>query len=317
VFRRGPAQTAEAASRGERPEMEVAIGLPRLATSVDGNEAIEAWACAGEAAGFAALCAGDRPALGALCPLTALARAAAATTRVRLITSVLLLPPRDAEATAARARGLHDVSGGRLVLGVGVGSRPDDYAALGVAFAGRVRRFVGQLDVVRARWAADDRLRQTGGGATWRPPPIWIGATSAVGMRRAGRLADGFIWPMVGLPLGREEVTALRGLAAEHDRPSFTVAAVRQFILGRTVAEGRATAGRLLEHYYKGPPPFDPATAVPLTEHAVVRTVELAAEAGIDMLCLLPLVAEIAQVKLAAACVHQAGVEMRPTGCPT
>src|SRR5207244_2914676 len=90
-----------------------------------------------EAGGCDAIWALDRLVYENPDPLTALAAAAAVTSRVRLGTSVLLAPLHSPVVLAKQLATLDLVSNGRLLVGLGIGSRPDDFAAAGVPFAGR------------------------------------------------------------------------------------------------------------------------------------------------------------------------------------
>jgi len=92
------------------------------------------WARRADAAGFSALGTLDRPIYSNWEPLVALGAGAAATERIGLMTAVLLLPYRqNAAVVAKQAATQHVLSGGRLTLGVGTGSREEDYTAFGLS----------------------------------------------------------------------------------------------------------------------------------------------------------------------------------------
>src|SRR5262245_37625801 len=98
--------------------MEVAIGLPSTIRGVEGAQVVE-WARRAEAAGFSSLGTIDRIVYGNYDPLIALAAAAAVTERIRLVTSILILPLRTNTALMAKqAATVQRMSGGRLVLGL-------------------------------------------------------------------------------------------------------------------------------------------------------------------------------------------------------
>jgi probable F420-dependent oxidoreductase len=86
-------------------------------------------------------------------PLTMLAAIATATTRVRLVTCILIAPLRAPVLLAKTAATLHELSGGRLVLGVSVSWMPQEYAALGVPFEERGRRLDDLVGACRALWS--------------------------------------------------------------------------------------------------------------------------------------------------------------------
>src|SRR3954469_13863033 len=114
--------------------MDVGIGLPATIPGVEGAQLIE-WARRAEARGFSSLGTIDRLVYGNYEPLIALAAAAAVTERIRLATSILIAPyRRNAAHLAKEALSVDRLSGGRLVFGVAVGGREDDYEASGADF---------------------------------------------------------------------------------------------------------------------------------------------------------------------------------------
>ena len=120
------------------------------------------WARQADEAGFSTL-GTDRPArLPNYEELVSLAAAAAVTSRIRLTTSVLLSPLHsNAALFAKQAASIDRISGGRLVLGLGIGGREDDFSASGLTMAGRGRRFDEQLDEMKRIWAGEGRPAST------------------------------------------------------------------------------------------------------------------------------------------------------------
>jgi probable F420-dependent oxidoreductase len=134
----------------------------------------------------------------------ALAAAAGATSRIRLLTSLTVLPLYPAALAAKLATTLDQVSGGRFDLGVGVGGEyPPEFEAAGVDVRERGARTDEALQLLRALWAGGPA--EFGGRFTRVPglalqpgpvqpggPPVWLGGRSPAAMRRAGRFAD--VW---------------------------------------------------------------------------------------------------------------------------
>ena len=154
-------------------------------------------------------------------PLIWMAFAAAATSRLRFMTGVLILPQRNPVVLAKEVATLDFMSGGRVDLGIGVGWIEEEFAALGVPFAHRGRRADEAIQAMRALWARDDASFQgeyvAFHGMSCNPKPargrvpIVIGGHSAAAARRAGRLGDGFfpatgaqvdIKPLIGMEDG-------------------------------------------------------------------------------------------------------------------
>jgi alkanesulfonate monooxygenase SsuD/methylene tetrahydromethanopterin reductase-like flavin-dependent oxidoreductase (luciferase family) len=175
--------------------MKVAIGLPTTIPGVQGREVIE-WARRAEAAGFSGLGTIDRLVYQNYESLVSLGAAAAVTERIGLITSIAILPYRqNAALVAKQAATLQGLSGGRLVLGVAVGGRPDDFEAGGVPFENRGRRFEEMLDDMKRIWAGEERGIAGGVGpdVSDHPPQLIIGGQIDAAFRRAARYADGYI----------------------------------------------------------------------------------------------------------------------------
>lgn len=134
-------------------------------------------------------------------PIVWLSQLAALTDAVKLGTGVLVLPLHNPVLLARAAATLDDLSGRRLILGVGLGWLKEEYEACGVPFSTRAGRLEEYIDALRAAWSPEGsfvgstvRFEEIGGGP--KPPngriPIHIGASMPKGARRAGRMADGF-----------------------------------------------------------------------------------------------------------------------------
>ena len=128
---------------------------------------------------------------------------AAATRRVELVTGILILPQRQTALVAKQAASVDILSGGRLRLGVGVGWNAVEFEALGENFKNRGKRIEEQIDVMRALWTKElltfegqwHRIPDAGINPlpNRRPIPIWMGGESDVVVKRAARMADGWM----------------------------------------------------------------------------------------------------------------------------
>jgi alkanesulfonate monooxygenase SsuD/methylene tetrahydromethanopterin reductase-like flavin-dependent oxidoreductase (luciferase family) len=145
-------------------------------------------------------------------PFTTLAWLAGVTERIRLGTTVLIVPYRHPLLTARMAANLDALSGGRLVLGVGVGWARQEFAALGVPFSRRGALTDEYLRAIRAAWA--DGGDYVGGGAV----PLWVGGNSDAGMRRAIRLGDAWHPLRFTLSWLDEALDRLRAIASSLGR---------------------------------------------------------------------------------------------------
>src|SRR5947209_3609707 len=169
-------------------------------------------------------------------PLIVAAAVAARTTRLRVGTSVILLPLHHPVHVAEDVITLDLVSKGRVILGVGIGYQPADFRAFSVAMEDRAGRFEESIEILRLCWAGDKfsfrgkhyvlediqirpRPYQKPG------PPLWIGASITAAARRAGRIADGF----VGTPsTSLSNATALADIYKEAARKAGRVPEVVQ-----------------------------------------------------------------------------------------
>ncbi|HEY6759943.1 MAG TPA: LLM class F420-dependent oxidoreductase [Baekduia sp.] len=189
---------------------------------------------------------------------------AAHTTRIRLGTSVYILPLRDPHVTARAVASLDLVSGGRAVLGVGVGWLAEEFAIAGQDFATRGARTDEAIAILRALWS-EAPASYAGRHYAFppvhfepKPPqgarlPIVVGGESEPALRRAARLGDGWI-----------------GLRHTPESAARVVA---------RLTELRAAAGR-------GDEPLE--VTVGISGSATVEDVARYAEAGVDRVCLRP-----------------------------
>src|SRR5215831_8549181 len=168
-------------------------------------------------------------------PFTTLAWLAGITRTIRLGTTVLIVPYRHPLLTARMAANLNELSGGRLVLGVGVGWAVQEFGALGVPFRQRGKLTDDYLLTVRAAWANGEDYR---GGRI----PIWVGGNSDAALRRAVRLGDAWHPLRFTMPWLRGAVDRLAEIADGQRRP---VPGLVPRIALRLTESPVTTAGRL------------------------------------------------------------------------
>ncbi len=140
-------------------------------------------------------------------PLIWLTWVAAATTRLRLATGILLLPEHNPLVIAKQVATLDTLSGGRVDLGIGIGWLREEFDALGVPFERRAARTDEYIEVLRTLWASDaasfqgEFVQFDKVSSNPKPVngtvPIVVGGHSDGAARRAGRLGDAF-WPAKG-----------------------------------------------------------------------------------------------------------------------
>ena len=242
---------------------------------------------------------GDVPILE---PVTLLSYMAALTEKVRLGTSVMVVPHRNPVQLAKAMGSLDHLSSGRLIVGMGLGNDLKDYANFGISSENRVRRFVEIMDVMKALWTEKEAKYP---GQFWqlegtkmepkpvqKPyPPIWMGAGHPRALRRAVRHADG--WMGAGASSTAqfiENAGYIRTYLEEADRDPSTFAVSKRVYLAIDNDEDRAES-RLRQWFgasiYKE---ADMASRVAVwgsTSQCVEKLAKIA-EAGAQMLMLNP-----------------------------
>jgi len=163
-----------------------------------------------EAMGLQSMWTIDRVVYDNLEPLTLLAAAAAATQRIRIGTSVLLPGLRHPALLAKIIATLDFISNGRVTLGVGFGSRENDFTAVEVPFEGRGSRAVECIQLMKRLWTEENvshkgryfnvRNLTLGPRPIQNPIPIFTGGSAEISLKRAGTWANGFICGSSAIP---------------------------------------------------------------------------------------------------------------------
>jgi probable F420-dependent oxidoreductase len=158
-------------------------------------------------------------------PLIWMAYAAAATSKINLATGILIVPQRNPVVAAKQIATLDLMSGGRVLLGIGVGWLEEEFNAIGVPFGDRGRRTDEYVATMQELWSSDlptfdgEFTRFKGAHSEPKPVnrsvPIIVGGHSKAAARRAGRLGDGFFPARGASP---ELIALVRQTAQEHGR---------------------------------------------------------------------------------------------------
>jgi alkanesulfonate monooxygenase SsuD/methylene tetrahydromethanopterin reductase-like flavin-dependent oxidoreductase (luciferase family) len=282
--------------------MDVGIGLPATIAGVDREQLLES-ARRADALGFSSVGTIDRIVYGNYDPLIALAAAAAVTERIRLASSILIAPYRaNGVLVAKQAASIDRLSNGRLVLGVAVGGREDDYVASGVDFHTRGRRFEQMLEQWHAVWAGESF--GTAGAIGPEPPrgrpTLMVGGSVDAAFERAARYGDGWIAGGGGPDRFREGAARARAAwqaAGREGEPRLM--ALAYFSLGDRAEEA---ANRYLRDYYAFAGEYAGMIADSAANDAatVKAYVQAFSDAGCDELILFPSDPDPEQVDLLA-----------------
>jgi alkanesulfonate monooxygenase SsuD/methylene tetrahydromethanopterin reductase-like flavin-dependent oxidoreductase (luciferase family) len=283
--------------------VKVGIGLPTTIPGAEPEQVLE-WARRAEQWGFSSLGTLDRLVYPNYESLVSLAAVAAVTDRIGLLTGVLLLPYRqNAALVAKQAATVHRLSHGRLTLGVGLGSREDDYEASGMSTRGRGRRLDEMLDRITRLWAGE-KVGFAGGvgpDVSQARPGLIVGGGADAAFRRAAQYGDG--WMMGGGPPERFPAMVEKLLAAwrEHGREGEPRRlALQYFALGDD--PGGATR-KSIGHYYASAGDYaeQVIAATAKGDDEIRERVRQFEEAGADELILFPASPDPEQVDLLAA----------------
>lgn len=273
--------------------MRVGIGLPNSIPARPPDLVVE-WARRAEDASFSSLGVLDRMRYDCLDPMTTLAAAAAVTSRVRLVTMVVIGPLRNTAVLAKEAATVDALSAGRLTLGLAVGARTEDYEHAGLEHRDRGRRFTEQLLELRLQWARDDvgpPPAQVDG------PELVVGGTSDVAFWRMARYADGYVHgggPPRAFARAAETARAAWADAARPGAPRLW--GQGYFALGDGDALTDANAYMLDYYAFTGPFAKKIAEGLLTTPQGVLQFIRGYEEAGCDELVLLPAAAELSQI---------------------
>ena len=272
--------------------MQIGVGLPTGVPGTNGRLVIE-WAHRADEGPFSSLGVVDRLAYDSYEPLTALAVAAGVTRRVKLATTIVISLLHNTAMLAKMSATLDAISGGRLVLGLAVGAREEDYIAAGIDYRSRGKRLSEQLATLRSVWE-DGQISP----AAARPdgPQLLVGGLSDSGFARMARYTDGYVHgggPPRAFARAADKAFAAWSDAGRPGRPQLW--AQGYFALGDEVAEAGT---RYMKNYYAFTGPFAERIAAGLlaTPQAIAQFIRGYEEAGCNELVLFPTVPDLTQL---------------------
>lgn len=283
--------------------MELGLTLPTMVAGLDRATVLD-WCRRIDAGPFSTVAAGERIAYPNQELFTTMAAAAALTERVRIMTTVVVLPMHPAVEVAKAAATIDVLSAGRLILGVGVGGRDEDYRCLGAPFDRRHARLDEQVAMMRQVWRGEPPYPgahpvgpppvQAGG------PPLYAGALGPRAIARAARWADGVTGFLLD-PLGEDvdgtfaRVDQAWADAGRTERP--------RHVTSFWYALGDGAERRLAAYAQRYLAIFGPelggAMAASCTAHGASRVrdaIARLADAGCDELILVPTSSDPAEV---------------------
>lgn len=285
--------------------MEIAIGLPTNIPAVQGSTLIE-WTREAEARGFSSLTTIDRVAFPTYDTLVALAAAGAVTSRIGLMTDVLLAPTHNPVLLAKAAASVDQLSGGRFTLGIAVGGREDDYVLAEQDFHARGKRLDAALELMHAAWSG----RPVEGSTQPVAPqpvngkiPLIFGGTSDRTIRRIVKWGAG--WTAGGSSAGQaapfvERVRSAWKEAGREGAPRFV--GLQYFSLGEDAEQ--ASIDYLMNYYgFLGPFAERIARSAARDPQAIRDTTQRFSDLGFDELSWKPTVASLDQLKRLADAV--------------
>lgn len=280
--------------------MLIGLNLPSNLPGAQGDAILE-WAARADAGPFSSIGCLDRLVYGNYEPMVTLAAAAGVTTRVRLVTNVLLASLRNAGVLAKEAASLDALSNGRLTLGLGIGRRPDDFKAAPAEIAQRGKRFDAQLETMKRIWSGEslaDDIGPIGPAPVQRGgPEVYIGGTNPAAIARVGRWADGYI---AGSGLAANASSAYAQAVeswkanGRSGKPKFMC--VFHFALGPGAEEFGPAC--VLDYYRNLGAAAEPlAQAIPTSVKQVKEVIKAREYIGMDEIMFLPTVANIDQLE--------------------
>jgi alkanesulfonate monooxygenase SsuD/methylene tetrahydromethanopterin reductase-like flavin-dependent oxidoreductase (luciferase family) len=270
-----------------------------------GRDDVLAWCRAVDEGRWASLAVPERVTFTSHEWTVQLAAAAALTDRVRLWTTIIVLPAHDAVEAAKRLASVDVLSGGRLTAGVGVGGREHDYRAIGAPFDHRWARMDDQVATMRRIWAGEPPFE---GADPVGPPPVQAGGPPLIAgvmgpkaIARAARWADGVDGAFTldgdldAFTAAFDTIRAAWGDAGRTTPPHLSTSI--WYALGPGAEERlRSYAHRYMKIFGDGVADWAAQQAACFTPDALRRAIDHARQAGADEFFLVPTTADVAEL---------------------
>jgi probable F420-dependent oxidoreductase len=228
-------------------------------------------------------------------PMVGLAFAAGRTRKLKLGTSVMVLPGRSPATVAKAWASLDRLSGGRTLPAFGLGlADPHEQQAFGVDRKERAARFDEALDLVRRCWT-EDRVEHAGRFYRYdgvsvlpkpvqSPPDVWLGGRSEAELRRVGRVGDGWLPSFTTPDEAARGWKVINEVAAEHDR------AIDPGHFGVLIPYSRGTLPDGVVELFKARfPDADPAEIIPAGLPALRTLLERFVDVGASKFVVVPI----------------------------
>ncbi len=241
-----------------------------------------------------------------------LASAASLTSRVKLATTIIVLPAHDAVDTAKKMASIDVLSEGRLTVGVGVGGREHDYQALGASFANRWATMDAQVATMQSVWAGEPPFEgadpvgpapvQTGG------PALMAGVMGPKATARAAKWAAGIdgAWSIFGDTSGLgDAIAASKTWWADAGGAPPTISTSVWFGLGDGAEQRLGDyAASYMAIFGDGMADFSRSAVKASNAEALAQIADDCAAAGVDELYLVPTTADPTEIDLAAQALN-------------
>ena len=283
----------------------VGFSVPTAALNAQPNTPVE-FARHVEQGGGHSVWAMDRLVFGNAEPLIALGAMAAVTSRIRLGTCVLLATLRPPLLLAKALGTLDQMTGGRVTIGIGVGSRADDFAAAEVPYERRGGRAEELVQIMRLAWTGEPvkfagKHYHVDVGPVGPTPvqsrlPIWFGGSAETALKRIARIGDGYIGSSSGGPEGFRtnwDKILRYADAIGRDPSTLSPAALIYACVDDDLDRATATAKANLAHYY-GPRRSETSGFLLGSPDDCVRMAEEYVKAGVQTMIIGSVTADLA-----------------------